>query len=381
MVSFFVEVSFARDYNVEPVSEDLLLVDGNNLYVENVSVREVSKNRIEGDAQGQRLLNIKIDGLQEWGTHKLNALYQCNRGRLRWLRPTINPEIWGIQPETCKKRKFLRLCLTDSETRVVCSAWLRHKDFKPRKVRRKISSTTKAPFKVKDGKDLKWSRSDGSYIKIFNMAEVIKKEKPRKPPVLFSSMLLSGVQSTEDTLFLGTGQISYWPKAAEHGNHFFDPQRIGAQLRISRPINTVTLSDLRELSLNWFDFSINYRKRPNGIFDDNHLYAFVTYSNYSLLSRTTVRAGGGLGYSIAWDKSFWGLTWPGEIFSYVDFSFLPIDLSGDGRGIIVSSRANGVWLFPNNFFLTGDIEMRLLNFTLQTENSVVRVQFGGGLSF
>jgi hypothetical protein len=107
----------------------------------------------------------------------------------------------------------------------------------------------------------------------------------------------------------------------------------------------------------------------------------MTYSSFRALSRTTNRLGGGIGYSFTWGDTLFDWKYPGKIISYIDFSFLPLDVSGDNRGIIVSSKANGIWLFSNNFFVTGDIEMRLLNFTLTTENSVMRVQFGGGWSF
>lgn len=380
-VSFpqMVKAESERYNHIQPVSEDLLRVNGKSFYIENISVAAVSESRIQENLQGRQAVNLKVEGLQKWQVDKLQALYQCRGKGTYLLIPTSNPEIWLVEDTWCQDNN-IRFCLTDMERRFVCSAWHDRKTMEPLRTGRLYKKKTTS-FKVPYKRTFRWHRSDGSYMKIKSVEEFAQSKRREELPSVYSSLLLSAVGSVDATLVLGTAQLMYWPKPSEKGSLLFDPSRIGLLARVSRSVNSVLLTDGRELTTDWYDLSVNYRQNPQGVFESNHIYTFLTYSSFSALSRTTTRVGGGIGFSFNWPDKFLGWNYPGQILTYIDFSFLPLDPAGDNRGIIVSSKANGIWLFSNNFFFTGDVEMRLLNFGLETENSVMRLQFGGGWSF
>jgi hypothetical protein len=188
-------------------------------------------------------------------------------------------------------------------------------------------------------------------------------------------------QIQNNALLLGAGQLVYWPDASKEGSLEFTPQRIGGQIRYSHSVGNLAVGNGQNLNLDWEDISLNYRRDPSNIFEGTHIYGVTTFSNYSVIGRTTTRMGGGIGFSINVPKPLLGNNYSGRIYSYIDATILPLDISQDGRGSIFSSKLNGIWLVNEHWFVTGDIEARLLNFAMETENSVLRIQLGGGFAF
>jgi hypothetical protein len=240
------------------------------------------------------------------------------------------------------------------------------------------------PLYWKQGEPLIVEATDGRYMRIpwntfFKKNEMAAATKTH--PNWYFAGLLDQVSAQSTAIFLGTGQVIYWPKSSPTGDPRFTPQRIGVQFRYSNSLGNPVLSNGQSITVNWSDLSMNYRFQPTDIFDSNHNYGVMMVSSYSALGSTVNRIGGGFGYSFQLSNLFLNLQSKRSVVSYVDALLLPLDLSKDNRGMIFSSKAGVMWLFESNWFFTSDIEARLLNFSLLSEQSVFRFQLGGGVSF